>query len=131
MEDARIARLEGKVEEHEELLAEFRSAAQRIAESTEKLAIIAQKLAVIESQRSTDGETFGRIFDELKTIKRDIQQIRDDAKDVEISRLKTQATEEIVMRRKFANQIVSAVLASIGTVAAAVFAAKIFGVRIL
>ncbi len=33
MEDARIARLEGKVEEHEELLAEFRSAAQLLAQA--------------------------------------------------------------------------------------------------
>ncbi len=131
VEDARIERLEVKVREHEDVLGEFRSAAQRIAESTEKLAIIAQKLAVIESQRSTDGATFQRIFDQLKEIQADIQRIKDDSKDAENARLKSELERAQTERRRFTNQIISAVFASIGTVAAALIAAKIFGVKIL
>ncbi len=131
VEDARIERLEGKVREHDDVLGEFRSAAQRIAESTEKLALIAQKLAVIESQRSADGETFNRIFAQLKEIQADIQRIKDDSKDSENARLKSDLNRVQAERRRFANQLVSAVLASLGTVAAAIVAARFFHVSIL
>ena len=101
--EARLTRAELQIEQHERMHTETQEALKSIAEAV-------QKLVQAEIRREQDQETFGRIFTEIKQLRKDFEEYKDKQTEKEIAAAKA----ELIDQNKHIWDVRSAVFSAIG-----------------